>query len=100
LRAALPKHCLSLGLVVFVQAFIHSFRLLLIDIPDLPKMSHPLIWPPVEMFYPIGNTPAFCLTQDLAPEQDADILLLGCGDARNVLYTVYADLKVGRGAFN
>ena len=40
-------------------------------------------------FYPLGNTPAACLTQDLPPDQDADILLLGCGDARNILLTSY-----------
>jgi hypothetical protein len=62
-------------------------------------MSHPLIWPPVDTFYPVGNTSAVCLTQDLAPEQDADILLLGCGDPRSVLYTVYSDLKVKDGVF-
>ncbi|EPQ57659.1 hypothetical protein GLOTRDRAFT_128016 [Gloeophyllum trabeum ATCC 11539] len=55
-------------------------------------MSAPLIWPTKRFFYPIGNTPAVCLTQDLPPGQSADVLLLGCGDVRNVLYTVYADL--------
>ncbi|RMZ85232.1 hypothetical protein DV738_g441, partial [Chaetothyriales sp. CBS 135597] len=39
-------------------------------------------------FYPIGNTPPVCLTRFLPPEQDADILLLGCGDARNILFTL------------
>ncbi|KAK0130060.1 hypothetical protein ONS96_000597 [Cadophora gregata f. sp. sojae] len=34
----------------------------------------------ISFFYPIGNTPA-----------DADILLLGCGDFRNILFTAYAD---------
>src|SRR5205823_4199143 len=33
---------------------------------------------------------ATCLTQDLPPEQKADILLLGCGDARNILFTTHA----------
>lgn len=55
-------------------------------------MSAPLIWPTTKFFYPIGNTPAVYLTQDLPPGQLADVLLLGCGDVRNVLYTVYADL--------
>ncbi|KAF1937809.1 hypothetical protein EJ02DRAFT_505767 [Clathrospora elynae] len=40
-------------------------------------------------FYPVGNTPAVCLTQSLPPELDADLLLLGCGDFRNILFTVY-----------
>ncbi|KAG9084838.1 hypothetical protein FRC06_003876 [Ceratobasidium sp. 370] len=45
-------------------------------------------------FYPIGNTAAISLTQDLSPEQPADILLLGCGDPRNILFTLYADVVV------
>ena len=40
----------------------------------------------------IGNTPATCLTQELPPNQAAQILLLGCGDARNILFTVYAEI--------
>ena len=46
--------------------------------------------------YPIGNTPAVCLTQDFPPEADADILLLGCGDVRNVLFTAYAQNGLSR----
>ncbi|TFK53888.1 hypothetical protein OE88DRAFT_1694901 [Heliocybe sulcata] len=60
-------------------------------------MASPLVWPFKTFFYPVGNTPAVCLTQDLPPGQSADVLLLGCGDARNVLYTVYADLPVPSG---
>ncbi|KAG8723418.1 hypothetical protein FRC09_003434 [Ceratobasidium sp. 395] len=55
-------------------------------------MSHPIVWMWDIMFYPLGNTTAICLTQDLSPEQDADILLLGCGDPRNILYTTHADV--------
>jgi hypothetical protein len=40
-------------------------------------------------FYAAGNTPAVCLTQSLPPEKDANILLLGCGDIRNILFTAY-----------
>ncbi|KAG8710643.1 hypothetical protein FRC11_004270 [Ceratobasidium sp. 423] len=58
-------------------------------------MSHPLYWLEKQFFYPIGNTPAISLTQDLSPEQSADILLLGCGDPRNILFTVYSDLTIG-----
>jgi hypothetical protein len=47
-------------------------------------MSHPLLWPKITFFYPIGNTPAVSLTHDLAAEDDARILLLGCGDLRNM----------------
>lgn len=45
----------------------------------------------VSFFYPIGNTPAVCLTQDLPRETAARILLLGCGDVRNILFTTYSD---------
>nr|XP_018905173.1 PREDICTED: uncharacterized protein LOC109035832 isoform X2 [Bemisia tabaci] len=42
-------------------------------------------------YYPLGNTPPVSLAQDLPPEQDADILLLGCGDARNILFSCFVD---------
>ncbi|EIN05453.1 hypothetical protein PUNSTDRAFT_74840 [Punctularia strigosozonata HHB-11173 SS5] len=56
-------------------------------------MSTNLLWPTKLFFYPVGNTAAICLTQDLPPGQAADVLLLGCGDPRNILYTLFADLK-------
>ncbi|KAG8736567.1 hypothetical protein FRC10_009156 [Ceratobasidium sp. 414] len=56
-------------------------------------MSRPLLYPQPS-FYPLGNTPAVCLTRDLSSEQPADILLLGCGDPRNILFTLYADLVI------
>ncbi|KAF2193568.1 hypothetical protein K469DRAFT_789378 [Zopfia rhizophila CBS 207.26] len=46
-------------------------------------------------FYPVGNTPAVCLTQSLPPDQNASILLLGCGDIRNILFTTYAGIRLG-----
>ncbi|TEB27907.1 hypothetical protein FA13DRAFT_1666645 [Coprinellus micaceus] len=51
-------------------------------------MSHPLIWPSKTFFYPIGNTSAVSVTADLPPEEPACVLLLGCGDPRNILHTV------------
>lgn len=54
-------------------------------------MAHPVFWPKKSFFYPIGNTTPVCFTQSLALEEGADILLLGCGDPRSVLYTVHAD---------
>lgn len=59
-------------------------------------MYQPLTWPFKYFFYPVGNTSATCLTQDLPVEQAADVLLLGCGDPRNILYTVYADLAASQ----
>ncbi|CAE6452550.1 unnamed protein product [Rhizoctonia solani] len=64
-------------------------------------MSHPPFWVVKEFFYPIGNTAAISLTQDLSPEQStADILLLGCGDPRNILFTLYSDLTVDQAVRN
>mgnify|MGYP002403651946 FL=1 len=54
-------------------------------------MAHPLIWPSKYFFYPIGNTSAVSLTMDIAPEEPAKMLLLGCGDPRNVLYTMFVE---------
>jgi hypothetical protein len=42
-------------------------------------------------FYPIGNTPATCLTRNLAREDRGDLLLLACGDVRNILFTLYSE---------
>lgn len=55
-------------------------------------MAHHVLLPRKNFFYAIGNTAPVCFTQDLVPEQGADILLLGCGDPRSILYTIYADL--------
>jgi hypothetical protein len=54
-------------------------------------MAMPLLFPPKHFFYPIGNTSATCLTRDLDPESDVRLLLLGSGDARNVLCTIHSD---------
>ncbi|KAJ2920961.1 hypothetical protein H1R20_g16132, partial [Candolleomyces eurysporus] len=54
-------------------------------------MAHPLIWPGKHSFYAIGNTTAFSVTMDLSPEEPARILLLGCGDPRHILYTVFTE---------
>ncbi|POS69961.1 MYND finger [Diaporthe helianthi] len=45
----------------------------------------------VDFFYPIGNTPAVSLTQSLPSKLAAKILLLGCGDLRNILFTAHLD---------
>lgn len=49
-------------------------------------------------FYPIGNTSAVLLTETLTPEEPADLLLLGCGDPRNILFTVYNEADDGKQA--
>ncbi|KAG9098372.1 hypothetical protein FS749_003955 [Ceratobasidium sp. UAMH 11750] len=55
-------------------------------------MSYPLTWASWAKFYPMGMNPATSLTQDLSPEQSADILMLGCGDPRHILYTISTDV--------
>ncbi|KIM78487.1 hypothetical protein PILCRDRAFT_75520 [Piloderma croceum F 1598] len=57
-------------------------------------MAHPLFLPGGYHFYPIGNTSATCFTRDLAPEEPADILLLGCGDPRSILYTIFTEPSI------
>lgn len=54
-------------------------------------MLTPSLHATVRPFYAIGNTPAVSLTRDLPQGVDADILLLGCGDVRHILYTCYAE---------
>ncbi|MCJ1251942.1 hypothetical protein MMC30_009180 [Trapelia coarctata] len=54
-------------------------------------MLHPTFVNIITYFYPLGNTSAVCLTQDLPRELNANILLLGCGDARNILFSSYSD---------
>ncbi|KAF8914415.1 hypothetical protein CPB84DRAFT_1841121 [Gymnopilus junonius] len=55
-------------------------------------MLHPVNWPKKSFFYPVGSTTPVSFTQTLSPELKADILLLGCGDPRSILYTIHADL--------
>lgn len=51
-------------------------------------MSHPVLWPKKIWFYPIGNTAPVDLAQDVPLGESADVLLLGCGDPRSILYTI------------
>ncbi|KDQ54531.1 hypothetical protein JAAARDRAFT_209254 [Jaapia argillacea MUCL 33604] len=54
-------------------------------------MAHPLVWRSKYFFYPIGNTSAVSLTRDLPAQEPANVLLLGCGDPRSVLYTIASE---------
>lgn len=54
-------------------------------------MLTPSLIAPIKPLYAIGNTPAVSLTRCLPQGVDADILLLGCGDVRHILYTAYAE---------
>ncbi|KNZ78639.1 hypothetical protein J132_11080 [Termitomyces sp. J132] len=59
-------------------------------------MAHPVTWAKKKFFYPIGNTPPASFTSDLDAETSAAILLLGCGDPRSILYTVYSEPSASR----
>ncbi|KAL8377187.1 hypothetical protein RB595_008052 [Gaeumannomyces hyphopodioides] len=54
-------------------------------------MLTPCITRPVDYLYALGNTPAISLARAVPHGVNADILLLGCGDVRNLLYTAYAE---------
>ncbi|KAI1098423.1 hypothetical protein F4804DRAFT_324803 [Jackrogersella minutella] len=54
-------------------------------------MFTPSNTPYTSHIYPIGNTPAVSLTRSLPQGIDADLLLLGCGDVRNILFTLYTE---------
>ena len=42
-------------------------------------------------FYPIGNTPAVNLLRDVRlGKEPVEILALGCGDVRNILFTLWS----------
>ncbi|KAK9418281.1 hypothetical protein SUNI508_08242 [Seiridium unicorne] len=53
-------------------------------------MFNPAIANYITQFYALGNTPAVDLTRGIPHGEDADILLLGCGDARNILLTTHS----------
>ncbi|KAK3292980.1 uncharacterized protein B0H64DRAFT_327590 [Chaetomium fimeti] len=46
---------------------------------------------PFEPFHAGSFEPAVSLTEDLPQGVDADILLLGCGDVRNIIYTSFVE---------
>jgi hypothetical protein len=54
-------------------------------------MNHPTYVSPMQWFYPIGNTAAASLSQDIPPGKTVNALLLGNGDPRNILFTLYND---------
>jgi len=55
-----------------------------------PTIANRLSW-----LYAVGNTPATNLARSVPHGEDADILTLGCGDLRNILYTAYVEKGLG-----
>ena len=58
-------------------------------------MLHPPYVSPMQWFFPMGQTSAVSLTQDLPPGKHANVLVLGNGDARNILYTLFNEQNNG-----
>jgi hypothetical protein len=54
-------------------------------------MNHPTYVSPMQWFYPFGNTAAVSLSQDIPPGKPMNALLLGNGDPRNILFTLFND---------
>ncbi len=54
-------------------------------------MLTPAVACAVSPLYALGNTPAVSLARCLPQGVDANVLLLGCGDMRNILNTAYSE---------
>ncbi|EFY89272.1 MYND finger family protein [Metarhizium acridum CQMa 102] len=54
-------------------------------------MLTPTVANRLSFLYAIGNTPATSLTRSVPIGKDVDILSLGCGDVRNILFTSYVE---------
>ncbi|KAH8799251.1 hypothetical protein DL96DRAFT_1687932 [Flagelloscypha sp. PMI_526] len=54
-------------------------------------MAQNFSWPGILFYYPIGNTSAVSLVRDVNPDEDVALLLLGCGDPRNILFSIYSE---------
>jgi Domain of unknown function (DUF4470) len=54
-------------------------------------MIYPANASPFKVFSPLANEPPFALAQNLPFDCDANILLLGCGDARKILFSIFSD---------
>jgi hypothetical protein len=63
---------------------------------NLSMNANPFVWANKGFFYPFGNTPAKSLLQHVPADQAcANLLLLGCGDPRHLLYSAYCNQKAG-----
>jgi len=55
------------------------------------SMLSPVYAEPERYLYPFENTPATSLSQDLPPGMRANCLLLGWGDLRGILFTIFRE---------
>ena len=59
-------------------------------------VPYPIFASPLQSFFPVGGTPACCFTEGLPFAVRADCLLLGCGDPRNILFTIFSNENDGK----
>jgi hypothetical protein len=63
-------------------------------------MLYPVDASPRDPFSPIRFEPATSFTQDIPLGKDVNCLLLGCGDPRNILFTIFGDEGTGNRSSN
>lgn len=59
-------------------------------------IQFPIYAAPFSTWGPLGILTASSLTQDLPPGEHANILLLGCGDPRSILFTIFCEEDNGK----
>ena len=69
----------------------HTYFHLFSSLSDAISMAYQANASPFQSWRPFAREPAISLTQNLPPEIDAKCLILGCGDARNILFTIFND---------
>ena len=55
------------------------------------SVLHPLSIAICNSFHPLSNTPATSLTEYLPPKRQANGLIIGGGDPRKILFTLYSE---------
>jgi hypothetical protein len=58
-------------------------------------MLYPIDETPRANFVPFSSRSVTSLTQDVPPNKNVNCLLLGCGDPRSILLTVFGDEHTG-----
>jgi hypothetical protein len=62
---------------------------------DEMAAPYPVDVSPLRTFSPLASEPPKSFLQDLSPDTPANCLLLGCGDPRNILFSLFYDQKDG-----
>ena len=59
------------------------------------SLLYPVAAAPFHYFHPLRSEPATSLVHDVPPGKDLTLLLLGCGDPGNILFTNFGEEKNG-----